>query len=126
MFKKNLTPFFHDDHCGCGCGCGCEHEHDHDHDEEVELGECIVTMVDEETGEEYQFAIVDDFDFEGEMYSVLMTLDEEPESLIVKVVSDSEEGGDYFMSLEDEEYDRVAEEYQRILEETAAEEDSEA
>lgn len=119
MIHKNFF-FFSDEACDCGCSCGCS-DHDHDHHDE-ELGESIVTMVDEETGEEYQFTIVDDFDFEGEMYCVLLTREEEPEALIVKVVSDDEDN-DYFMSLEDEEYDRVAAEYERILEETEFEDD---
>lgn len=122
--RNNWMPFFHGDGCGCGCGC---HHHDHDHDHEHQEGELesLVTMVDEETGEEFQFSIVDDFDFEGEMYCVLLTLEEEPQALFVKVVSSEDGEGDYFMSLEDEEADRVAEAYQRILDEMEYDEEDE-
>lgn len=134
----DLNNIFYSDECDCGCGHAKEHEHEHNHEhehehehscgcgcgceDEGEIGESIVTMVDEETGEEYQFSIVDDFDFEGEVYCVLLTVDKDPEALIVKVVTD-ENDNDYFMSLEDEEYDRVSAEYERILAEADDEDD---
>ena len=92
-----------------------------DYDEKDD-GSPIITMVDTETNEEYQFVIADDFDFEGEVYCVLVTLDEDdPEAVIVRVVGLAD-GSEGFESLEDEEFDRVAAEYERLCAE-ADEED---
>ena len=92
-----------------------------DYDEDDD-GSPIITMVDTETNEEYQFVIADDFDFEGEVYCVLVTLDEDdPEAVIVRVVG-LDDGSEGFESLEDEEFDRVAAEYERLCAE-ADEED---
>lgn len=119
MYNFDKNVFMMGDGCTCGCGCNAEHNHEHEHEHEHE--ENIVTMVEEETGTEYQFSVVDEFDFEGEVYCVLLTLDDEPEALIVKVITD-ENGEEFFMSLEEDEYDRVAAEYEKILEETEDEE----
>lgn len=97
-----------------------EHQEDdccHGHGEQD-----FVTMVDEETGEEFQFAIVDDFEFENNIYCVLLTNDEEPEALIVRLVEDEE--GEHFMSLEEEEYERVFAFYDSILAEDEAQEEA--
>lgn len=104
---------------GCSCdegGCGCGHDHDHGHG--------IITMTDTETGEEFTFAVADDFAFEDEHYCVLVTVDEteDPEMLITKVV-EMDDGSEGLMSLTDEDYDRVYQEYERICEEEEDEED---
>lgn len=75
-----------------------------------------VTMVDEDTGEEFEFYIVDDFDFEGEVYCVLVTIDEEePEAVFVRVMT-MEDGTEGFTTLEEDEFDRIADEYERLCE----------
>ncbi len=96
--------------------------HEHELDEDVAL----VTMVDQETGEEFEFEIADEFDFEGEIYLVLLTTDEDPEAVFVRVVT-QEDGTEALESLSDEEFDRVAEEYDRLceLEDEAYEDDDE-
>ncbi|NLC84384.1 MAG: DUF1292 domain-containing protein [Ruminococcaceae bacterium] len=94
------------DSCGCGCGCGDEAG-----------GEGVITMTDTETGEEYSFVIADDFAIEDDHYCVLVTMDEnDPELVITKVVT-LEDGSEGLMSLDDEEYDRVYTEYERLCEE---------
>ena len=102
----------HDHDCGCheeGC-CG------HQHDETFSDEQAVITMVDAQTGEEYEFSLVDDFDYKGNAYCVLVTLDEEePELVITKVTEvDGEEG---LMSLDDDEADEVYAEYDRLCEE---------
>lgn len=96
---------------GEDCGCDCGHE-GHDH------GEGIITMTDTETGESYTFAIADDFAFEDDHYCVLVTVDNErdPEMIIAKVVK-LEDDSEGLMSLDDDEYDRVYAEYERLCEE---------
>lgn len=85
--------------------------------------EAIITMVDADTGEEYQFALVDDFEYKDQSYCVLVTLDEEePEMVITKVVptDDGEEG---LMSLDEAEADEVYEEYDRLCAEAELEDE---
>ena len=114
-----------DESCACGCGhdhgedaggaCGCGHDHDGD-------DSSLVTMVDEETGEEYTFEMVDSFELEGETYCLLATVEDEPEAVFVKVVT-MEDGTEGLMSLDDEEFDRVAEAYDLMIEEDDEEDD---
>lgn len=111
--------------CACGCGhdhgedaggaCGCGHDHDGDDN-------ALVTMVDEETGEEYTFEMVDSFELEGETYCLLATVEDEPEAVFVKVVT-MEDGTEGLMSLDDEEFDRVAEAYDLMIEDDDEEDD---
>jgi len=103
------------DDCGCGCG--------HDDCTDGNAPECgteeqaIITMVDAETGEEYQFSVVDDFEYKDQAYCVLVTVDEdEPELVITKVVQlEGDEEG--LMSLDEEEADEIYAEYDRLCEE---------
>lgn len=113
-----------DDDCdcnsGCGCGCdGCGEEHDH--------GAGVITMTDTETGQEYSFIMADDFIYQDEHYCVLVTADDddqEPEMVITRVVT-MEDGTEGLMSLDDDEYDQVYAEYERLCEEDDEEEDDE-
>ena len=106
------------------------HEHDHDHDhhhhhDDDEDGEpVVITMIDEETNEEFEFVIADDFEFEGEVYCVLVTQEDDPEAVIVRVVT-LEDGTEGFQSLDEEEFDRVAAEYDRLVDEAEEDEDGE-
>ncbi|MDW7655542.1 MAG: DUF1292 domain-containing protein [Bacillota bacterium] len=113
-----------DDDCdcnsGCGCGCdGCGEGHDH--------GTGVITMTDTETGQEYSFILADDFMYQDEHYCVLVTADDkdqEPEMVITRVVT-MEDGTEGLMSLDDDEYDQVYAEYERLCEEDDEEEDDE-
>ena len=95
------------------------HDHDHSHDTEEAV---VITMIDEETNEEFEFVIADDFELEGEIYCVLVTQDDDPEAVIVRVVT-MEDGTEGFQSLDDEEFDRVAAEYDRLVDEDSEDED---
>ncbi len=114
-----------DEACDCGadgadcCGCGHDHDHDHDHGDE---GNALITMVDEETGEEYTFEMVDSIEFEGETYCLLATVDDEPEAVFVKVVT-ADDGSESLMSLDDEEFDRVAAAYDSMIDDEDDEDD---
>lgn len=92
------------------------HDHDHHHHHHDDEEPAVITMVDEETNEEFEFIIADDFEFEGEVYCVLVTQDEDPEAVIVRVVT-LDDGSEGFQSLDDEEFDRVAAEYDRLVDE---------
>ena len=102
----------------CGRECenkdceNCEFEAEGFSDEET-----IITMVDAESGEEYQFALVDDFEYKDQSYCVLVTTDEEePEMVITKVVK-TDDGEEGLMSLDEAEADEVYAEYDRLCEE---------
>ncbi len=101
------------------CGCGCGHDEGNDDCTHDGVGEeqAIITMVDAESGEEYQFSVVDDFEFKGQAYCVLVTVDEEePELVITKVVQlEGDEEG--LMSLDEDEADEIYAEYDRLCEE---------
>jgi len=113
--------------CGCGsdcecndtagCDCGCE-----GHDED--LGETTITMTDAE-GNEFEFMLYDEVLYNEETYLLLLTLDEEdPELVIVKVVM-GEDGTDSLMSVDEEEFDNVFAEYERLCEEEEDDEEYE-
>ena len=114
-----------DEACDCGSDgadcCGCGHDHDHDHGDE---GSALITMVDEETGEEYTFEMVDSIEFEGETYCLLATVDEEPEAVFVKVVT-ADDGTESLMSLDDDEFDRVAAAYDSMIDDEDDEDEPE-
>ena len=109
----------------------------HDHEHGCDCEACVddemfsetamkITMADAETGEEYEFTIVDDFEYNGNAYCVLVTLDDEdPELVITKVVDvDGEEG---LMSLDENEADEIYAEYDRLCEDAELlDEDEEA
>lgn len=105
----------HGDCASCG--------HDHDQAQHAD-GSALITMVDEETGEEYTFEMVDSIEMDGETYCLLATIDEEPEAVFVKVVTD-EDGSESLMSLEDDEFDRVAAAYENILDDEHDEDEEE-
>ncbi len=86
--------------------------------EDFNIEDAKITMVDENTGEEFEFIIADDFDFEGDVYCVLITTDEEPEAVFVKI-TEMPDGTEGFMSLDEEEFDKVSAEYDRLCAEEA-------
>jgi len=113
--------------CGCDCGCdsdcACDESDDCACDQTDEMnGETTITMTDAE-GNEYEFMLYDEIEYNDESYLLLITSDEEePELVIVKVVP-GEDGNDALMSVDEEEYDRVFAEYEKICEEEEDDED---
>ena len=71
----------------------------------------LVTLVDEETGEEMEFALVDGFDYKEKSYSVLVTVtDNEDEAEMVIMEEVEGDNGEILLAsidegLEDEIYD---------------------
>ena len=85
--------------------------------------EAIITMIDADSGEEYQFALVDDFEYKDQSYCVLVTMDEEdPEMVITKVVT-MENGEEGLMSLDESEADEIYAEYDRLCDEAELEDE---
>lgn len=115
---------------GCSCDCGCDNDCDCDDscdcgsDQADDMnGETTITMTDAD-GNEYEFMLYDEIDYNEESYLLLITSDEEePELVIVKVVP-GEDGNDALMSVDEDEYDRVFAEYERICEEEEEDEDN--
>lgn len=98
-----------------------EHKHD-EHDENEE--QTTITMTDSE-GNEYEFMIYDELIYKEETYLLLLTLDdEEPELVIVKVIL-SQDGADSLMSVDEDEFDEVFAEYERLCDEEEEDEELE-
>jgi uncharacterized protein YrzB (UPF0473 family) len=96
------------------------HEHDH------ELEESTVVLTDEE-GNEHEFELLTILDVDGNNYAVLLPLmqpeveDEaaefEEEAIILRISQD-EDGNDVLQEIEDdEEWERVAAEYDKLADE---------
>ncbi|MBR2749835.1 MAG: DUF1292 domain-containing protein [Clostridiales bacterium] len=103
------------DDCNLNCAEGSE--------ECMNEDEAIITMIDADSGEEYQFALVDDFEYKDQSYCVLVTTDEEePEMVITKVVT-MENGEEGLMSLDESEADEIYAEYDRLCDEAELEDE---
>ena len=92
--------------------CNCEHDHDEACD--CDLGEGIITLVDEE-GIEHEFEIADMLDEDGVQYLALIPVIEDPDELlndpgelvVLKVVAQGAE--EYLEAIEDEdEFNRIS------------------
>ena len=109
--------------------CNCEHDHDEACD--CDLGEGIITLVDEE-GIEHEFEIADMLDEDGVQYLALIPVIEDPDELlndpgelvVLKVVAQGAE--EFLEAIEDEDefnrisalfMDRLGEDYDFIEEE---------
>ncbi len=83
-----------------------------------------VVLVDE-NGEEHGFVLIDVLEVDNEEYAVLEPLDldeEESEAIILKIGKD-ENGEDVLFDIEDdEEWERVADAWQELMEEDGEEE----
>lgn len=77
--------------------------------------ENIITLLDDD-GNEVECEVIDMFEFENKEYVVLLPVDEE-DPYILRVDKD-DEGNEVFAVIEDdEEFDKVAEAYDELLEE---------
>lgn len=72
-----------------------------------------VTMTDDETGEDIEFAIIDQLEYEGVRYILVVESefidDEESEAVILKEIAGDEEELTYEVIEDDTEFDRIAE-----------------
>lgn len=68
----------------------------------------IIPLIDEETGEEFQFEIIDEATIDGQLYYALVPVDEEvDECIILKVFEDGDDTR--FETVDDDdEFDKVA------------------
>lgn len=86
----------------------------------------IITMVNEETGEEIQLRIIDNFDMEDRSFGVFLTLvenEDDAELLILEMIT---EGDDILLeSLDESEEDAVYDYYDSLCDEAEEEAGSE-
>lgn len=124
----------HDHEPGSCCGHKHEHEHDHEHgsccghhhheieDEEDFDNDPMVQIIDEETGETFDFFIGDEFEHEDQLYYVLVPAEEEPSVYVIgKVIIEDDEA--FIETLTDEENDVVYDVYDQILADYFADEE---
>ena len=89
------------------------------------MDEDIITLLDEETNEEVQLRIIDNFDMDDRSFGVFITLeenDDEVELVILEMIDEGEEV--MFQSLDESEEDKVYDFYDSLLDEDELEEDS--
>ena len=93
-------------------------------DYELEMGEedelvTVDSLEDQDTGETFDFALVDEFEFEGQQYAVLVEMDPEDENEVSAVIMQetqiSEDAVGY-ASIDDDRYDAVANYYMELCE----------
>lgn len=120
--------FFYNTETGSGCACGHDHDDCNHHDDGVDYDDydefdeddesdedVMIEIVDPETDEIYQFYLGDEFDYQDDLYYVLVTVDDDPVFVIARVVE--QDGEIYIETLEDEENEEIYEVYDKILEE---------
>lgn len=93
--------------------------HEHDHDHEHEHGDEEVIVLTDEEGNEHEFTIVQVIKVDEKDYAILLPLhgeEEAEEAVILRI--DTEEGEDVLVEIEDEEeFERVAEAWEELLDE---------
>ncbi|HHX19395.1 MAG TPA: DUF1292 domain-containing protein [Clostridiaceae bacterium] len=80
----------------------------------------FVVLTDTETGEEYPFMLVDNFEFEGESYCVLIDpddIEEEEVSIFFMKLIESEDGEEVLTGLDEDEDERVFAAYEEFMDE---------
>ena len=97
-----------------------QHDHDHDH----EHGDEEVIVLTDEEGNEHEFTIVQVIKVDEKDYAILLPLhgeEEAEEAVILRI--DQEDGEDVLVEIEDEEeFERVAEAWEELLDEEEYEE----
>ncbi len=82
----------------------------------------IITLKDEETGEEFEFAYIDKFDFNNKNYCVLLTMEDDPEMVIFEEI-EGEDGEITIASLDEADEDPVYDYYDSLCDEYFDDED---
>ena len=89
------------------------------------MDEDIITLLDEETNEEVQLRIIDNFDMDDRSFGVFITLEENDDEVELVILEMIEEGEEVmFQSLDESEEDKVYDFYDSLLDEDELEEDS--
>ncbi|MEG1254562.1 DUF1292 domain-containing protein [Clostridium sp.] len=76
----------------------------------------IITLTDSETKEKVELQVVEDLTIDDNHYLILAPLDEEDEAYVYKVIGEGNTAS-YEMVEDEEEFDKVVAEYDRIFEE---------
>lgn len=75
----------------------------------------IIVLTDE-NGNEVEFEVVADFEFDGEEYAVLLELGaDSDDALLFKVVEEADGQSTLEYVVDDEEFERVAAEYEALM-----------
>ncbi len=76
----------------------------------------ILTLTDSETMEKVELEIIEDLTIEGNHYLILSPLEEEEEAYVYKVIGEGATAS-YEMVEDEEEFNKVVSEYDKIFEE---------
>lgn len=89
--------------------------------------ENIITMVDEETGEEIELQLIDGFEKDDRNFAVFLTMAENDEDAELVILEEIDEGEEVLLqSLEEGEEDEIFDYYDALCEEDLAEDEPEA
>lgn len=76
-----------------------------------------VTMTDEETGEDIEFAVIDKLEYDGSSYLLVVETelmdDDETDAVILKMVGSTESDLTYALVEDDNEFDKIADIFQK-------------
>jgi len=96
-----------------------EHPHDHEHDAE----EFDTVVLTDDEGKDHEFLHLDTLELEGSTYFVLMPIsedesgDEESDEAIILKLGKDAEGGEMLLDIEDdEEWEKVADAWENLVE----------
>lgn len=102
------------------------HQHD-GHDHEHEHGDEEIIVLTDEDGNEHEFSIVQVIKVDEKDYAILLPMDgeeEAEEAVILRI--DQEDGEDILVEIENEdEFERVAEAWEELLDEETYDEETE-
>lgn len=81
----------------------------------------IITLVDEE-GTEHDFTVIDIIEVDGSEYAILLPVEEENDEAVILKFSHDEEGNELLVDIEeDEEWEKVADAWEEMLNEEESE-----
>ncbi len=82
----------------------------------------IIKLVDEETGEEFEMAVIDGFEYKEKQYCVLLTMDDEDEMVIAERI-DNPDGSISLQTIDESDEDEIYDYYEELCDEYIDDED---
>jgi uncharacterized protein YrzB (UPF0473 family) len=84
----------------------------------------LITLVDEETGEEFEMAVVDGFEYKDRQFVVLVTVDDEEEAeMVIAEKIDEADGSISIQTVGEDEEDEIYDYYDELCDEYFDDED---
>lgn len=85
----------------------------------------IIELIDEETGNKVEYAVVDGFEYKDRLFSVLLSVEENEDETMMAIFEELEENGEVILaSLSEEEEDEIYDYYDQLCDEEFEDEDN--